>query len=460
MPENEFEKEVQQKMDGFKLNPSNEVWNKVFAEIAPHKKRKKRIALYFIVLCFLLVGSWFLPLLNTHYFLEKPMSDLSSVPRNINEPTEKEIVPFKKSKGIKSKFKLRDVAVNKPVIDDDKNIQSAQQISTFKRSNSILSVTSAIKKIRKSEGGKLLKKVQDIFEETVNILPVTNKKLPQIYPEENKTLPLSKIKIDINSHILFKAVIVPNTPDTIKNNNTGIVKNISKTKNNKKWILGINVALGKSATGNGYLASNNNRNFDYLLSPVSSVGSSINNGVAPASINSGIALTVGILANHQLSSKSNIAIGLNYKLLTTNLLIGKDSSNNNAIIYSVGNTKTYYNNYHLIELPITFQRQVFSIKRHAVLVDAGISIAQLLYTNSLQYNNFQSNYYMDNKIFNKTMIALIGGVFINIAGNKSAQFLIGPQFYYSSTTIATSGLYTKAHYSFAGIKLQKMLRKK
>ena len=459
MPENEFEKEVQQKMEGFKINPSNEVWNKVYPEIVQHKKKKKRIALYFIVLFFLLVGSWFLPLLNNHYFLEK-QPNFSTVLRNINEPTEKENVTFKKNTGIKGKFKLQDVAVNKQVIDDDKNIQSAQQISKFKRSNSISSVTSANKKIIKSKEEKLLKIAQDNIEETVDILPDTYKKLPPIYPEKNKTLPLSKIKIAINSHILFKAVIVPNTPDTIKNNNTGIVKNISKTKNNKKWILGINVALGKSATGNGYLASNNNRNFDYLLSPVSSVGSSINNGVAPASINSGIALTVGILANHQLSSKSNIAIGLNYKLLTTNLLIGKDSSNNNAIIYSVGNTKTYHNNYHLIELPITFQRQVFSIKRHAVLVDAGISIAQLLYTNSLQYNNFQSNYYMDNKIFNKTMIALIGGVFINIAGNKSAQFLIGPQFYYSSTTIATSGLYTKAHYSFAGIKLQKMLKKK
>jgi len=47
MPANEFEKQVQEKMDDFRLNPSASVWKNVEDEL--REKRKKRIIFFFIL---------------------------------------------------------------------------------------------------------------------------------------------------------------------------------------------------------------------------------------------------------------------------------------------------------------------------------------------------------------------------------------------------------------------------
>ncbi|WP_301933197.1 hypothetical protein, partial [Ferruginibacter sp.] len=67
--------------------------------------------------------------------------------------------------------------------------------------------------------------------------------------------------------------------------------------------------------------------------------------------------------------------------------------------------------------------------------------------------------YIDNNLFHKTIIGLSAGLLLNLVNNNKAPLLLGPQFYYSVTPVAGSGLYTKTHYSFVGIKLQKILKK-
>src|SRR5687768_892775 len=55
MPANEFEKNVQQKMEGFKLNPSGEVWQGVERRIRREKRRRGMF--YLLLLGGLLLGS-------------------------------------------------------------------------------------------------------------------------------------------------------------------------------------------------------------------------------------------------------------------------------------------------------------------------------------------------------------------------------------------------------------------
>ncbi|HZH99624.1 MAG TPA: hypothetical protein VEX63_00670, partial [Flavisolibacter sp.] len=60
MQEQNFEKQVQQKMDELSLTPSAPVWQKVQSEIG-HKKERRRVALWvssFLLL--LLAGAWWL----------------------------------------------------------------------------------------------------------------------------------------------------------------------------------------------------------------------------------------------------------------------------------------------------------------------------------------------------------------------------------------------------------------
>ena len=51
MPENEFEKEVQQKMDEFKLRPNDAIWKTVSAKIVQQKGRSRKVILTIILLC-------------------------------------------------------------------------------------------------------------------------------------------------------------------------------------------------------------------------------------------------------------------------------------------------------------------------------------------------------------------------------------------------------------------------
>jgi hypothetical protein len=68
MPANEFEKQVQEKMEDFRLNPSASVWKNVEDEL--REKRKKRIIFFFLLpaAILLLLGS-------VYYFTNKPAVD-------------------------------------------------------------------------------------------------------------------------------------------------------------------------------------------------------------------------------------------------------------------------------------------------------------------------------------------------------------------------------------------------
>ena len=55
MPESEFEKQVQQKIEGLAFNPSAEVWQNVAVAIA--KRKRTRLVFFIFFLLLLLIGS-------------------------------------------------------------------------------------------------------------------------------------------------------------------------------------------------------------------------------------------------------------------------------------------------------------------------------------------------------------------------------------------------------------------
>ncbi len=60
MQENNFEKQVQQKLDELKLNPSDTVWQNVYAKIKKEKRRWRELIIFFVL--FILCGGillWF-----------------------------------------------------------------------------------------------------------------------------------------------------------------------------------------------------------------------------------------------------------------------------------------------------------------------------------------------------------------------------------------------------------------
>ena len=452
MRENEFEKEVQQKMEELKLTPSDAVWSKVSVTLTKQKKRRKILVLFFVFLGFLLIGTMLLPVVITKRFFEKQGGDLTKPTGNNKIQNEKANAPFKVSGDGNGKTETPLSKTKKTAINTISNGQAARQTSVIEPAATISGIISSYKKIKTSKGKKLIKMAAGSVEQITDIKEDSNEKVVQQFPEKNNIFSLNKITATETAGSAIKVVIAKKMADTIRNTPAVIVKN----KKNK-WALGISLAIGKSGTGSGYLISDNNGNYNYFSSPITNAGG--NASYQSSAINPGLAFVAGIVATHKLSSKSNVMLGLNYKLLRTSMLVGKDSTINNAMIYGIGNSKTYNNNYHFIELPFTFQLQVISIKKRPVFLDAGISISQLIHTNALQFDPAQRRYFVDNNLFHKTIVGLSAGLSINIANSKSAPILLGPQIYFSATTMSNKGLYANSRYSFAGVRLQKMLKK-
>ncbi len=474
MPENEFEKEVQQKMEGLKLTPDSAIWENVAAKISAQKSRRRPAILPVVLLCCLLAATMVVTDLRQTYF---------SVPRDVataNSPVKiasddagsNKIVSIEKNIHVVKTGRGDINAIKKMPAGKDQYFKVQQ---TLNESDIVseLSLTLSqkqhepVKKTHQTTGNKLFQTQTQEIEETAG--ESSNNK-------ENATLkPL--VEIDHDTLATGTKNILPadsvSQATAIKKMTAKLLSDtliaVKKQNENRmaKWQLGIIFTVGQASTASGYLASSAASSYaDYLnLSspnyPASNnqYGQIINSSYSPARIKPAAGFTVGISATRKLSAKTNFVAALTYKLFTTSKVIGGDSLANGRVFYAVGNTNSYRNNFHFIEIPFTLQTQLARIKSKSLLLEAGVTFSQLISSNALQYDISRNKYYVDNQLFNKTIIGLSAALSVNLLDKNKPALLVGPQFYYSATPIATSGLYAKTHYSFIGIKLQKMLKK-
>ena len=60
MQENEFEKKLQQKMDALQFQPTEEVWQKVQAQVVEKKRRRRGIVFFFLLSGLIIAGLVFI----------------------------------------------------------------------------------------------------------------------------------------------------------------------------------------------------------------------------------------------------------------------------------------------------------------------------------------------------------------------------------------------------------------
>ena len=461
MPENEFEKQVQQKMGGFKLRPGTEVWKTVSAAIVQQKNYRRQIILTVVFLCCFLAGSLFLSDTKTKHFSENKVAINSNIATAKNNTLLKVGDEVNNNKVVLQVKIISANATTRYLSSKKKLLQTIQEqgagkLQTAKHRRTIYTTR---KKMVNTSAGEM--------EEMITGTVVPDERIQQIPPEKHGIQKASKPLLQQNRDSITNKIIALKTTDTEKNNLDNVANNKKQTERKKKskWIVGLTFTAGRSSTANKYLGSavnSNNRYYDYSQSGNVANGNNSAGGgyiYIPSKIKSGLSFTTGVLASRKITLKSAIVIGLNYKLFSTSLAVGNDNSLNGIRRYGFGNTNSYRNFYHFIEIPVSIQTQIARIKEHPLYLDGGISFSQLINSNALQYNIAQSKYYIDNTLFHKTLIGLSVGLSFNLLNTDKAPLLLGPQFYYSTTPLAGSGMYVRSHYSFVGIRLQKMLKK-
>jgi hypothetical protein len=483
MKENEFEKQVRHKLDAFQLQPGDAIWQKLQLEFAKGKERKRK----YVILSFLLVT-----LLGSALML----NDLKQLTGATNKIIENKTVEKLLQEGAANNLQSPPQPKEKPT--QPVSFTSNNFTGKKKQQQNIIALTdnkiSDDKITGKTRGIIKVKVISTIIGEDTNTLnkDVTAEKEKSGFTDRIVT---NKIKpnisaddaVKVNEHDIFDKAQSGNKNTAVENKinqtdqadtlitaslNTAIVKEIKeqikanqtgqKKEIKKLWTTSLSMAAGWSSTGNKYLNKNRAVNFD------NSGTQSIPNGsnyYQPSSTKAGISFSAAFEVSRPLLAKTYLSIGLQYQLLTTSISTGdKDtaqlsSGEVNKSLFKAGSNNRYTSIYHFISIPVSFSTQIATIKKREINLTAGVNISRLIHTNALQFDNVQNSYYRNNSIFNKTQVGFSAAFVINLAGKNKAPFYIGPDFYYSLTPQAATGMYTDSHYKSFGIQLKKVLQK-
>ncbi|HTQ27073.1 MAG TPA: outer membrane beta-barrel protein [Puia sp.] len=184
----------------------------------------------------------------------------------------------------------------------------------------------------------------------------------------------------------------------------------------------------------------------------------------PAQPKPGFSFSAGAFVQKTLGKRISVSGGLNYHYFS-NIIQTGDYSGYNLLIaspntgfatvrgyYSNGNTQSYTNQYHFLELPLNLNYQLNQGKKLLFFAEAGVSIAQLLSTNALHFDYGTGAYYHDNSVFNKTQF---NGALALQAGFYSGKtfFKLGPQLQYGFTNLLSTATGDKQQLFFLGLQL-------
>ena len=168
-------------------------------------------------------------------------------------------------------------------------------------------------------------------------------------------------------------------------------------------------------------------------------------------------LNTGINLVH-LSSKTNTALNLDSSLVP--VIADLQSNNYVGSFYRIGSAKTYINNFNFIEIPVTFQSNLFHVKNFSVLYDAGISAMQLISSKALIYDNHTNSFFSNDALFRKTQFQLMAGLNFQLKIKNSGSLLLGPDFNYSLSSYLKDNNYSRLHFIDYGAHASWIFNKK
>lgn len=502
MQENEFEKKLQRQMDELQLRPAEELWPRIQVAVAKQNGRKKR-AFGFIffsavaLIAFIITNFSILSNSNNRQAGTTGKNDkeniiaANSLPINTpssNEGGDAGQAQTAPDKSNTTAVKKLPSSVTLPVDDNGQRVAlEANKIERVTKGSPTVSDIAAndndkssgnnYKKIRRNSAAAVRTtavnnqpdELQDIVETPAVALqkPSATAAMPEVTTNDEqakepaagteKEAPVATVNATEKKK---ESEIVQ--PDKTKPNQPRIKK--SSSNGAAVWGVSMAVSGGVTSAGNNYNNSNESLVSAYNNgNPGTITGSPSAALEYPSSTKPGVGMGVAIKLYRTLSAKTKLITGLQYRLLTTSIETGSNSNMGvttpSRDVFTPGSLFQYRNYHHFISVPVGVSTTICSIGSNKVILDAGMDFSRLISTNSLQFNIARPMYYKDNSLFNKTIVGLSAAVAVDVSFKKKSLFSIGPEFYYSLTPLASSGMYAKSHYQYFGIRLQKNLTK-
>src|SRR6185312_13909697 len=481
MEQNNFEKNVQQKLDELKIPPSDAVWTNIEKRIGKKHKDRRVFFILFFLIVFLLSGGVWLFNSGSNSKRNQPISNAIKKDRKtrLNESFGQATYNQDSSlntSGISSaaNSEKRDTAS----VTAKKSKTPAQQSTIFQDKPSNTTVNKKQKKSlnevafkskektvnsseNKSTGSKPSNnKENEIVLNNSSNLSIKKPGVSEIENQEKNADSINAIQNKISNDSLLNQLKSEKITKEIVAKSDSSAKKHPENKQKHRWVLGVTFSGGKSLIGEDILGINNNNPSYSQSSPITSGGGGIGNGgnpyYNPSVINNSVAFIGGAFIEKNISAKSKVSLGVSYKYFS---LINKTGNR-----IDPASVPSQYllssNNFHYLELPVSVKFQLNNSKSLPLYWHVGINISQLISSNALQFQSTPGVYYNDNSLFNKTQFGLSTGVSATLFAKQKVPVTIGPYFYYSTSKLAGKGLYQDKHFSFIGIKAEILFKKK
>lgn len=183
------------------------------------------------------------------------------------------------------------------------------------------------------------------------------------------------------------------------------------------------------------------------------------------------AYSFGISVRKTLSSRGGITTGVEFMHMNTQIQTGmpKDSTavfyyNNSQTatrlenFYTPGIGSSQVNKYTIIQVPVLLNYRLNKNSKLPLSLDAGVSVARIIASNALVYDNYNLAYYENKELLRKTQVHLLGGFNTSFTFRNSSSLVLGPQFQYGLTGLVKNN--SSAQHFFAwGLQVRYYFKK-
>jgi hypothetical protein len=447
MPKADFEKNVQEKMQELRFQPSQEVWKRVEAGIAPEKRRRP------LVLWLLFAGLVFTG--GTYYFITNQQND-SLTGNKSQQPAGQAIAEKQEAKTEPAQEEHVNNLENVPASAENKKPVPTVRAATIPltKTRDQIAVNKPVKflplKPKKDDEEKQLTKHNEL------IVPMYSTEEIAIKRKLRTTLPLRQndyylmSAFDAND-IIKEQVDIQSTP--IPPLHTEVNKASSPVKKTS-WQFGITASGGISDLGEQLLETASGANLFY--DPFQSSGGTVARP-KPSDVEKGVSFSLGVYTNKTLGKKWKIGLGIGYQYFSNTIKVGEkvDSLvvvNQNSFsmdrvneYYKSTGNNPYHNQYHFISVPVTVQWQ-FANK---FTWENSLIASRMIKTNALHYDGLSGRYYEADELFNKYQIFASTAVLVGFNKNK---IQVGPQLQYAFTNLMKNNTGNPKHLRSVSIK--------
>lgn len=466
MHEQNFEKQVQQKMEELSLMPSAPVWQKVEEQI---RKKKDRRHLIFWLLPLLLAGGsawWLLSGTNDRVATNSTVSVTkkqpvpaatapASSPESSAPSTRQEEVkgtPSGQSQSASTsgtiKYNNLTIRTNLPKLPAQPNLPHRINRSGNQETPPSLGETTIA---RKSEGTLTsLKKEEEPRKEALVSRPETT-----IRTETNTVSGTATDSASSREAVAVtepKEVIPPATPVVTPSPSGAVDSNTlapaaPQELNIRKWEWTVHAEAGVTSVLAELFELPSTRNYDAFSSPAQFTSGNFF-AYYPSQQEAGPAFSAGATAKRRISSRLKLTAGIQYNYYSTQLAVGQQKNAATATAATVpfarqataadnaylpGVQNDYTNRYHFIQLPVGLEYRV--LRNLPLQVQGGIAVAHLVKTNALSYDYQAQAYYEKLDAYNATQLHLFTNFNYTVWKGKSKKLDVGPYVQYSLTEL-------------------------